>query len=173
MKPALFEIPARGRLLPLLLIFCTAPAYASPETFLDGMRRGGFDRLSDEQVLNLGRWACDRNPDQAFDDAFAVFDRQGIEYSRAEILALNLSQLSYYELCPIVRLDSVHVVVQENAVFRDNSSIYGTPLFSAANQIYGTSTLRTGNWVNVRVSDTNGRERRGWVHVSQLRFEDD
>jgi hypothetical protein len=161
------------RLLPFLIILCATPAHASPETFLDGMRRGGFDRLSNEQIMGLGQWACDRNPNQAFDDALTVFDRQGIEYSRAQILALNLEKLSYYELCPVTRLDSINVIVYESATFRDDSSIYGTPLFAAANEIHGRSNLRTGNWVNVRFVDANGRDRRGWVHTSQLRFEDD
>jgi hypothetical protein len=160
------------RLLPLLLIFCAAPAVASPESFLDGMRRGGFDRLSDEQILNMGQWACDRNPTQAFDDAFTVFDRQ-VESRRAEILAMNLSQLSNSELCPIVRLDSVHVVVPEGATFMDKASIYGSPMFSAANQINGVALVRTGNWVHVRFVDMNGGDRWGWVHRSELRFEDD
>jgi hypothetical protein len=160
------------RLLSLLVLLFVAPAHASTETFLDGMRRGGFDRLSDEQIMGLGQWACDRNPDQAFDDAFTVFERQGIDPSRAQILALNLEKLSYYELCPITRLDSINVIVPEGATFRNDSSIYGLPLFTAANQIHGRTSLRTGNWINVWFTDANGHDRSGWVHTSQLRFED-
>lgn len=163
----------RSHILTLLLFLCTAPAYASPATFVDGMRRGGFDRLSDEHIMSLGRWACDRNPGQAYDDAFQLFDRSASTATRAQLLAANLANLSNSELCPIVRLDQVQVVVSEGATFRNDSSVYGTPLFTAANQIQGRSTLKTGNWVYVRFVAANGRDRAGWVHQSEMRFDDD
>ena len=151
----------------LALLALAAPAQADTTAYLDEMR-SLYGNRPDENLLAVGNWACDRSPEEGYDELYDGL-RQTHGVTAAQNFAYNVTHAAHKTLCPIAALNEDVLLGGDEIVLREDATINSRVLFRLSGRVTARARMMTGNWVNVIISGADG-DRFGWAHKSQVRF---
>lgn len=153
----------------LALLALATPAYADTGSaaYIRQMR-SLYPNGTDENLLAVGNWACDRTPLETFDELYEGLS-QTHSPGAAEAFAYNVSHAAHETLCPGIEINEDVLLSGDEIVLRESATVNSGIRFRTSGRTTARASSTMGNWVGVIIHRTDG-DRFGWVHKSQVRF---